>query len=473
MRFGAYFVGLCIAIIAASIGAAAYLSFDLSGVEAGAVALTALSVLSAYHAFAGRARDRADLSHQLAELSRGTTGLARQVGDLGRRVFALEAAVAQNPDKLRAATAPLASEIEVLGTLVKQVAESVAAHEIALLERPAATAATPAAPAHQAAAALLAAAPDEPRELAPAAASPDRLPAIRAAIEANRLDLYLQPIVTLPQRKVRFYEALTRLRSEDGTLLLPAEFLAATAAAGLMPRLDNLMAFRAVQVVRRLTAKNRETGVFCNVASATLADATSFTQLLEFFTANRALAPGLIFELSQAAVRMLGPIEQESLAQLASLGFRFSMDQVDDLQLEPRALAEQGFRYVKVPGTLLLNRSLAAAGDIHPSDLANLLARYGIELIADKIESESTVVDLLDYDVRLAQGLLFAPPKPVRNEALQGAAAPAPPQHASAPMPARPLPNTAEPAAPPAPGLSPERITANLMQLARNMARRA
>ena len=39
---------------------------------------------------------------------------------------------------------------------------------------------------------------------------------IAKAVDANRIDLYLQPIVTLPQRKVRYYEALSRLRTEDG-----------------------------------------------------------------------------------------------------------------------------------------------------------------------------------------------------------------------------------------------------------------
>ena len=43
----------------------------------------------------------------------------------------------------------------------------------------------------------------------------------RGAIDANRVDLYLQPIVTLPQRKVRYYEAMSRLRTEDGDVLLP------------------------------------------------------------------------------------------------------------------------------------------------------------------------------------------------------------------------------------------------------------
>ena len=48
----------------------------------------------------------------------------------------------------------------------------------------------------------------------------DLLETIRASLEENRVDLYLQPIVSLPQRKMRFYEALSRLRAEDGSVIM-------------------------------------------------------------------------------------------------------------------------------------------------------------------------------------------------------------------------------------------------------------
>jgi len=44
----------------------------------------------------------------------------------------------------------------------------------------------------------------------------------------------------------------------------------------------------------------------------------------------------------------------------------------------------------------------------------------GIDLIAERIESEGMVVDLLDCGVRFGQGFVFSPPRPVRAEALQG-----------------------------------------------------
>jgi cyclic-di-GMP phosphodiesterase TipF (flagellum assembly factor) len=248
------------------------------------------------------------------------------------------------------------------------------------------------------------------------------LATIRAAIDANRIDLYLQPIVTLPQRKVRYYEAMTRLRTDRGEVLQPADFIAQAEAAGLMPRIDNLVVFRCVQVVRRLLLKNREIGLFCNLSGSTLNDAQVFPQLLEFLDANRAIAPSVVLEFTQAALRAAGPIETESLAALAERGFRFSLDNVTDMRIEPRELATRGFRFIKIPANLMLNRANASAIDIHPADLSDLLGRFGVDLIAEKIESEGAVVDLLDYDVRYGQGFLFSPPRPVRAEALQGIA---------------------------------------------------
>ena len=94
----------------------------------------------------------------------------------------------------------------------------------------------------------------------------------------------------------------------------------------------------------------------------------------------------------------------------------FSIDHVTDLRIEPRELADRGVRFIKVPASLLLDPKSSSTSDIHPSDLSDLLGRFGIDLIAERIEGERAVVDLLDFDVRFGQGFLFAPPRPLRPE---------------------------------------------------------
>jgi cyclic-di-GMP phosphodiesterase TipF (flagellum assembly factor) len=419
LRIAAIFVAVCVIFIAASVGAIVYLIFGMTGAESSIVALAVLLTLAIFNMISSRMRDRARTDDQIADLSRGTADLSRQLAEFGRRLAVVESD-RFGAGRAKAGPDPLAAEIGELGGLIKQLAETVASHE-ATLAAAKSRDADPLSPAPSGGASAQAAAATPPGGPFKDKSRDEMLLLIREAVDANRIDLYLQPILTLPQRKVRYYEGMTRLRTAEGDLMLPADFLPVAEPEGLMPRIDNLLLFRCVQVLRRLLSKNREIGLFCNISASTLHDPRFFQQFSQFMEANRALAPSLMLEFSQSALNGFGPIEQENMAALAELGFRFSMDQVTDVRLEPRNLAERGIRFVKVPATLLLNRNVSA-GDIHTADLSDLLGRHGISLIAEKIETEAVVVDLLDFDVRFGQGFLFSPPRPVRAEALSGVA---------------------------------------------------
>lgn len=421
MRIGSIFIIVCMALVAASIGAALHYLVHIPISECAYISLAILFALMTLEVIASRNRDKTEMTGRIEELSRAASDISREVGTLGRRVSALENGT---NSELKTLTAPLSREIGELADLVENLAESVAVHD-ALLAAPR--------PAEIPVAAepILQAAPEEKEKKPKRAKEPVPGPfvgmeaeailnLIRDAVQADRLDLYLQPIVTLPQRKARFYEALSRLRLADGRIIEAKDFIAPARAAGLMPQIDQHVVTRCVQVVRRLAAKNREAGLFLNVAAETLRDGKIFPELLAYLEAHRAIASSLVFEFTQAEYRALGPSEQINLTLLAERGFPISLDRMEDLKVDPRALSERGIRFVKVAGDLLLQRGGESAGDVHPADLADFLARFGIDLVADRIENESLVVDLLDYDVRFGQGFLFSAPRPLRPDILQG-----------------------------------------------------
>src|SRR5271166_6546181 len=132
MRLTALFVAACMALIAGAFGAALYYLLGLSAAEAALVAIAALTGLAVYNAVATRARDHGDISTQIADLSRGTADLGRQLGELGRRLAAAEVKVGTAVDMAVAAAKPVAAEIDELGALVRQLAETVASHEAAI-----------------------------------------------------------------------------------------------------------------------------------------------------------------------------------------------------------------------------------------------------------------------------------------------------------------------------------------------------
>ena len=252
------------------------------------------------------------------------------------------------------------------------------------------------------------------------------LETVRAALAENRVDLYLQPVVSLPQRRTVFYESFSRLRDETGRVMMPAEYLAVAEPEGLVTSIDNLLLFRCVQIVRRLAKQDKKIGIFCNVSIASLADETFFPQFLEMLSENRDLSGALIFELGQAAFDARGSVEARNMAKLADLGFRFSLDKVIDLDLDLQDLTRADVKFLKIGAQLLLDELvetdqglvLRTLPDLRAEDFAALTRRYGVEVIAEKVEAERQIVDILELDIGYGQGNLFQEPRPIRDAVL-------------------------------------------------------
>ncbi len=125
----------------------------------------------------------------------------------------------------------------------------------------------------------------------------------RLARGESRRPFISSPSSSLPQRKLRYYEGACRgCVPRTGSVIMPAQYIRIAAPAGLMSVVDNLLLFRCVQIVRRLTQKHRDVGVFCNISGDTLTDAEFFPQFLEYMQANRDLAGQIVFEFAQDAV---------------------------------------------------------------------------------------------------------------------------------------------------------------------------
>lgn len=526
-RSATVFIVFCMGVIALSAAAVLVFQFGRPVGEALSLSLASMCTMIMVHILFMRSRDRGEVSEAVDRLEDRMSYLDEDVGNLEGRLTGVEHTI---PRRTREEIDPLFAEVEVLGTLVKQMAEAMTdmetriedqralgappvAPELPGYQTPpampapgqaayvpagqhpgAAAAAQPAAYGHPPAAYPGAAqpypavhtapepvapaqpgpvdqgfvpqpapatSPAQPAVQAPATPAsapvapevrppvPDAFadeaepfappappepepsdPAMRelilAALNSNRVELHLQPIVVLPQRRVRYYEALTRIRDSHGELLEAAAFMPEAVRSGLVARIDNLLLFRSIQVIRRLLARNRDAAIFCNVSSLSLVDDTFFPGFLEFVQNNRNFAEILVFEFSQEDVAAMGAVELECLTALSDIGFRFSIDRITDMKMDFKAWAARGFKFAKLNADYLTGRREVEHGHIHPSDFGDLLHRYGMELIVDHIETEAQVLEVLDFDVELAQGFLFSPPRPVRAEILQGAPAPVP-----------------------------------------------
>lgn len=239
---------------------------------------------------------------------------------------------------------------------------------------------------------------------------------VRDGLRENGVELALQPIVSLPQRKRRYYECFSPIRAGPDRVLLPDQYIGIAERNGLITAVDNLMLFRCIQMVRRLRRTNTNTGFFLNISHHTLADRDFFQQFISLMSQHVELAPNLIFEFAQRGIENADQAVWADLSRLAQMGFRFSIDQIYSLDIDVADLSSRHVRFLKFGADTLL--SAVAAGQIgdDPGALKRILDSYAIDLVADRIESETVLRELLDLHIDFGQGYLFGEPRLVRGE---------------------------------------------------------
>ena len=345
-------------------------------------------------AVAQRLRARV-LETRIRELTRDVDGLHVEVEATGAELDTMRMRLDDMPDAEK-----LSSELKVLGGLLRQLSEKKEAAVGKVLAAPDSRAGTGAEIKHATAPTVV-------------LGEAQLLEAVERGLREEKVELYLQPVVSLPQRRRRFYECFSRIVTEGGRLITPEQYIPVAERAGLVAAIDNLLLVRCVQLVRRARRDQPDVGFFCNISSESLADADFFQDFIAFMAENRQLAETLIFEFDQASIAAGDYVSRVNLQRLRGFGYRFSLDQVTDIDLDLEDLASQGFRYIKIGAHML--HELARGDDpiLDMRALKGALDRNAMDLIVEKIESEDMLLDMLELRVDFGQGYLFGEPRPL------------------------------------------------------------
>ena len=234
---------------------------------------------------------------------------------------------------------------------------------------------------------------------------------LEKAVREDHIELYLQPIVRLPQRSQVFFECFSRIMDDKNNVIRPEQYLPVANSAGLVAAVDNLLLFKCVQLVRRTRRDNPEIIFFCNISKSTLIDIDFFTDFIDFMADNRNLTSSLVFEFSQETILDKNYDIQNGLERLSKLGFRLSLDQIHQLNLDLPKLASKGFKFIKIDAHLLHEMARGDTPNLNMRALKGALDRVAMDLIVEKIENEEMLKDLLDLQIDFGQGYLFGAPK--------------------------------------------------------------
>lgn len=237
------------------------------------------------------------------------------------------------------------------------------------------------------------------------------LRAIAIALKNDAVDLYVEPIMTLPERKLAHYECYGGVRGEDGNPLTIDQHLDLSRREQAMAAIENALMARTLDRMGALDVSGHNGGgCFYNVAGQTLGDRSFFKRLTAHLGANPQFAAKLVLEFSQAALMEHGEQAVEDLVGLQEAGCRFSIDEITDMEIDFESLVGFGFRFIKVGSKFIRVQANTADDPDSIRGLATTLRGMGLETVVENVETDLSLVELIGFEIGLGQGPLFGQP---------------------------------------------------------------
>jgi len=249
----------------------------------------------------------------------------------------------------------------------------------------------------------------------------DDVAAMADAIASHKLDVYLEPVVGLADRKARHFDVSLRLRISEDKRVGAEEYVPLARRAGLLPLVDATRMARAAIVARHMDERGSGGCLFSAISTDSLTSERFLEEFGEACRQSPKLRERLIFSISEAELRSVTVPQWETLRQLANSGIRFAIQDLTTLDLDLEETRAAGFAFVRVSAKAVLDGLASVGGVLSAADLCQRLSAAGLTLVVCGLESEEQLDSLLAAGVPLGQGPLFGVPRPIRAEALRPA----------------------------------------------------
>jgi EAL domain-containing protein (putative c-di-GMP-specific phosphodiesterase class I) len=236
---------------------------------------------------------------------------------------------------------------------------------------------------------------------------------IETAMQAERFELFLQPIRSLQDNvSLARYEVLLRLRTADGALIEPGDFLARAAQQRLLPNIDRW-------VVRTLLAwltNNRKLwarvpSVFSiNLSAQSMTD-SNFISFVESCVVKSGLPPqALCFDVTERFAASGNISVSESLKRLEALGCEVALDDFGANAPSYGYLRSVPAHYFKIDSSLVGAAPTDKVARAMISAIVRMAEDLGVQTVAESVELDVELQAVRSLGVNYAQGYLLGKP---------------------------------------------------------------
>ncbi|MDJ0927610.1 MAG: EAL domain-containing protein [Gammaproteobacteria bacterium] len=239
---------------------------------------------------------------------------------------------------------------------------------------------------------------------------------LQAALKEDGFELFFQPIVATAGR-VRTgpaMEALLRLRDDEGSIVLPKQFLKAAERYQLMGNIDRWVVRATLAAIGQGTVRlPDERSCTINLSGQTLGDDEFLEFVVECLDHSQVAPSRISFEISEPAVMADLQHARRFVGVLHGMGCQFGVDDFGSGIGSLASLRQLSIDFLKIDGAYTRNLMTDSVNHQVVSAITRLARTVGFQVIAEQVEDQADFDALRELQVDFIQGHYINRPAPL------------------------------------------------------------
>lgn len=232
---------------------------------------------------------------------------------------------------------------------------------------------------------------------------------LNQAVRDNKIECWLQPLVSAKTGKVIGAEALARWHEPEQGWIPPAVFIPMAESMGLIDKVGQLVWQQALHALTLLPAGHR---LSVNLSKRQLFSSTIVQQFCDDVAHANISAGQIMLEITESIALSDVTFARERIAELDARGFGIAVDDFGVGYSSLSQLHEIPVDELKLDLSFV-RRIHDKAGFSMATAIVTIAKSLNLECVAEGVEDEATAELLRNMDVEILQGYLFAKPMPI------------------------------------------------------------
>lgn len=287
------------------------------------------------------------------------------------------------------------ADMSVLGTVIQQVAESVAELETfqtkleTRIGAPIQAAST---------------APEEKWKLT--------VDDVERAIREDRIECQIQKFIGLPHRRTAAYDVLPRIKLPSGEIASVNDIAPGRSRDTAIQSIEKIAHQRAFALAKQAATAEADEIVHTCLSRKMLSDPILADEVAEMLSSSTSAAKKVSFIINEQEWRQLSAMERTALSAIVKKGACISIDKPSSLRLNFPELTQAGVTSIRAEAVQFVDDPRSYT-EFHSSDIAGYIKRYDVDLLMTNVRNEQQLLSVIEDGVQFASGNHISPLAPI------------------------------------------------------------